>query len=131
MRRNTTAILAQDDFDVEYTPTISLGRYLLVGLAGVLIGYAIRLLVKVLSTVPPPALAPTPAGSAGPVTTFVTRHYYAVDCAVTLTLGLLVLIFFIKDGHPPDAGIQWYGALGIGVGLGLLTNSELVTKLPR
>lgn len=50
---------------------------------------------------------------------------------MTLLIGLFVLLYLLKDGHVPDSAAYWYGALVTGVGLGLLTNSELIVKLPR
>jgi hypothetical protein len=40
------------------------------------------------------------------------------------------MLALIKNGHPHDSAAQWYGALIGGVALGLLTNSELITKIP-
>jgi hypothetical protein len=31
------------------------------------------------------------------------KHYYLVDCSVTLVIGLFVLLYLIKDGHVPDS----------------------------
>jgi hypothetical protein len=128
----TEVILATDEFDVDYAPSISIPKYLVIGLLGVFIGWVIRLLVKVRDSIQPPPLAPVPgATTPGPVTRFVTRYYYWVDAGVTLAIALFVLVFLIKDGFPPEGASQWYSALGTGAGLGFLTNSELITKLPR
>jgi hypothetical protein len=122
------SIIQQSDFDVEYIPAIPIVQYLLWGLLGVAVGYGIRLLVKVLSKIPEPIPL---ANDDGPITKFVKKYYFLVDCLVTLVLGLFVLLYLIKDGHVPDSAAYWYGAVVTGVGLGLLTNSELIVKLPR
>lgn len=64
----------------------------------------------------------------GPITRFVKDHYCQVDFAVTVALGAAALIALIKDGHPPESASAWYSALILGLGLGALTNSELITK---
>jgi len=50
---------------------------------------------------------------------------------VTAAIGFLALVALVQDGQPPQNATYWYTALAVGVGLGLLTNSELLTKLPR
>jgi 4-amino-4-deoxy-L-arabinose transferase-like glycosyltransferase len=62
--------------------------------------------------------------SVGPITRFVQKNYYLVDCSVTLVVGLLSLTLLIKNNHAPDSGFYWYTAFGAGIGLGLLTNSD-------
>jgi hypothetical protein len=65
----------------------------------------------------------------GPITGFVMRHYYTVDGTVTLVLGILALLGLSAHGRPPESTAWWGAALTLGVGLGLLTNSELITKV--
>jgi hypothetical protein len=128
-----TANIATVDTSIpfSYVSRISIPAYFLLGGLGILIGYALRVLIKVLQTVPAPAPAPQQQQGAavGPVTAFVQNHYYLVDCGVTLTIGLLSLALLLKNNHVPDSGLYWYSALGAGVALGLLTNSELLSKL--
>ena len=57
--------------------------------------------------------------------------YYLVDFLVTLIIAFIVLATFIQGGRPPQSGATWYGALASGVGIGLFTNSELLTRLRR
>jgi hypothetical protein len=116
---------------VTLRPEQSLAAYLGLGALGILVGYLLRVLMKVLSTTTAPAPDPTadPPPVLGPIGRFVASHYYQVDCLVTLVLGLAALLFLVKDGHLPDNGVVWYGALLMGLALGLLTNSELITKL--
>jgi hypothetical protein len=123
---------SSESLELQYRNTwICIGLYLAVGLLGVLIGYAIRLLVKVLGTIPAPSPEPPePAAGEGPITRFVRGHYYFVDCSVTAILALLMMAALIKNGRPPESASQWYGALVAGAALGLLTNSELITKIP-
>lgn len=114
-----------------FVAEISLAVYLGVATIGVGLGYLLRLLIKVLTTVQPPPAAPVAGGEAatGPITRFVQRHYYWVDFLVTVGLGVVVLVWLSHDGRPPQTVAVWPKALATGVGLGLLTNSELLTKL--
>jgi hypothetical protein len=113
-----------------YVSRISIPTYFLLGGLGIFFGYLIRLLVKVLQAVPAPAPEPDPGQRAvGLITGFVQRHYYFVDCSVTLSIGLISLSLLLKDNHVPDSGMYWYSALGAGFALGLLTNSELLSKV--
>lgn len=116
----------------DYHPGVDLRSFILLGLLGIAIGYLVRLFIKILSEVPTPSPSPV-AGeqSPGPLTRFVQRHYYSVDFSVTLVIGFLALVTMIADGRPPQNASWWYSALAVGVGLGLLTNSELVVKIRR
>lgn len=126
------SILASAHFEFNYVVTdISLRIYFVMGVLGVFFGYWIRLLVKVLGTVPAPPPAPVPGAAVGPITAFVQKHYYLVDLLVTLLLGFLVLVSLVQGNRPPQVGSHWYTALTAGVGLGLFTNSDLITKLRR
>ncbi len=60
---------------------------------------------------------------------FVLEHYYWVDFAVTLTVGFLALAALMKNGRPPASAEYWPEAIVLGVGLGLLTNSDLLTRV--
>ena len=123
-------ILANDILEFQFKSEISLSLYFILGCLGIALGYAIRLLVQVLKKVPAPSPAPKAGGgSAGPITEFVQSHYYVVDFGVTLVLGFLVLVALLSDGSPPETGRMWPGALASGVGLGLLANSELITRI--
>jgi hypothetical protein len=128
-----SAAVADATVSFAYISRIPIWSYLLLGAIGIVIGYVLRLLIGTLKTVPAPPLAPQAEGgggpAVGPITTFVQQHYYFVDCAVTLTVGLLSLTLLLKNNHVPDTGLYWYSTLGSGVALGLLTNSELLSKL--
>ena len=123
--------LAHDSITIAILPQIPTPIFLTIAMLAAVIGYALRIAVKVLSSVSPgqPLMEGNP--KPGWLTQLVTLHYYRVDLAVTLVIAFFALLALIKDGHPPDSGATWYGAAGIGVGLGLLTNSELVTRLPK
>jgi hypothetical protein len=114
-----------------YKERISNCAYIVWGIIGIIIGYGIRLVLKAQQSVPVPLPAPAPPAPppGGPVTRFVTRYYYPVDGALTLIIGLLALLVLLKDNHVPDTTLYWYSALGAGVALGALTNSELITKV--
>jgi hypothetical protein len=119
-------------YDFDYSSDrLPISEYIWVGLLGVAIGYFVRLMVKTLGSVPAPKPAPgDPVPEDGPLTRFTRSHYYVVDGGVTLVLSLIVMLALIKNGRPPDSAAQWYGALIGGAALGLLTNSELITKIP-
>src|SRR5262249_17986829 len=121
---------------VDADAQLSTAAYLILGGGGISAGYGLRLLVRVLSAVP----VPQPFGSAeagelrvahqtGPVTSFVASHYYAVDFAVTLVLGFLALFALMRGADPPAIASAWPHAITLGASLGLLTNSELITRL--
>ena len=112
-----------------YTAQISTAAYVTLGGIGIALGYLLRLLVKLLGVVPRPApvlAAPPPEG---PIGRFVRTHYYIVDFLVTLTIGFLALAALMQGARPPQTAAAWPQALTLGVSLGLLTNSELLTKL--
>lgn len=121
--------LAETSVPFAYKSRISIPFYLFAGGLGILMGYGLRLLIKVLQAVPTPSPAPVPGPAPGPITAFVQKNYYLVDCGVTMAVGLLSLTILLKDNHVPESGLYWYSALGAGVALGLLTNSELLSKL--
>ena len=54
-----------------------------------------------------------------------------MDFLVTLALAFIVLATLVQGGRPPQAGTTWYGALASGVGIGLFTNSELLTRVRK
>jgi hypothetical protein len=114
-----------------YTKRLAIWDYLLLGLAGFLLGYLVRIFTTVLKAIPAPSPAPEPGTTAGdgPITRFVKAHYYFVDLAVSTLLGLAALLYLIRDGHPPDSASAWYGALLTGFGLGFLTNNDLMARI--
>lgn len=120
-----------------YRSGIPLYQYFLLGVLGIGVGYFARLVVDSLNALPKPVL-PVAAAAApnapqapdlGWFTVFIRGHYYFMDFAVTLVLGFLALTALVKDNHAPDSGMYWYSALSLGFGIGLLTNSDLVTRL--
>jgi len=129
-------LLADQTLPFDYkTNQISLRAYFALGVLGILIGYCLRLMLNVLATVPAPPLAAPPSGAVpplvGPITAFVQKHYYSVDVLVTIALGYFALVAMSQGNRPPQTANFWYSALAMGVGLGLLTNSELLTKLRK
>jgi uncharacterized membrane protein len=115
-----------------FTRRLSIGCYLLLGLAGFLAGYVVRILTTVLKVIPVPSPGPPKGGDAtgdGPVTRFAKAHYYLVDISVSTLLGLAALLYLVRDGHPPDSASAWYGALLTGFGLGFLTNNDLMARI--
>ena len=125
-------ILASKLLKFSYAPEISLYLFFVFATLGLIVGYWVRLIVKVLGAITPPPAAPEPAVPVpGPITRFVQAHYYLVDFLVTVALAFIVLATLVQNGRPPQAGSTWYGALASGVGIGLFTNSELLTRLRK
>jgi hypothetical protein len=116
-----------------YTRRLAVKAYFILGMAGFILGYFLRIITGVLKKIPPPAPAISGGGAGngqdGPVTAFVKRHYYMVDLVVSLVLAFVVLLYLMKEGHPPDSASVWSGALLIGVGLGFLTNNDLLARI--
>jgi hypothetical protein len=121
--------LASGSIALTVRPEQRLVSYLGVGAVGIVLGYLLRLVIKALSSTTPPVPVNQTGGQPGPITRFVANHYYPIDCAVTLVLGLAAMLVLVKDAHLPDNAANWYGAGLLGLGLGLLTNSELITKV--
>jgi hypothetical protein len=126
--------LVDSSIQFKYYERISVCAYLGWGILGIVLGYLIRLIIKAQQSVPVPSPAPeNPAVPAppppGPITRFITKYYYPVDGALTVLIGFLALLVLLKDHHAPDNVLYWYSALGSGVALGALTNSELITKV--
>jgi hypothetical protein len=111
-----------------YTRRIQVRYYFILGLAGFVLGYLLRIVTGVLKNVPAPAPV-LPNTQDGPITTFVRRHYYTVDFFVSLVLAFVVLLYLMREGHPPDSASAWYGALLTGIGLGFLTNNDLLARI--
>jgi hypothetical protein len=118
-----------------YTRRLEVKVYFMLGLAGFVLGYFLRIVTAVLKIIPAPA--PVVLGASGgtgtardgPVTVFVKGHYYLVDFLVSLVLAFIVLLYLMKEGHPPDSAAVWSGALLTGIGLGFLTNNDLLARI--
>jgi hypothetical protein len=128
--------LASSSYPFDYGAGISVPMYFLIGVLGIAMGYIARLVVDSLNSLPKPVIvasAVAPSGGVVPdlgwFTDFIRHHYYLMDFFVTLLLGFLALVALVKDNHAPDSGLYWYSALGLGFGIGLLTNSDLITRL--
>lgn len=123
--------VASDVLEFDYQPGLPVCIYLLVGVAGIAIGYVVRMLVLTLKAVEPQVEAEKLATSEGPkgLRKFVLQYYWWVDFSVTLVLGFLALLALMKDGRPPVTATYWHHAAMLGVGLGLLTNSDLLTRV--
>jgi len=136
-RLNFTAALsdksgqvASSTIAVEYESGIALSFYFAIGSLGIALGYLVRIVIDTLGSLPkPPAMALPDAPTPGPLGRFISVHYYLVDFMVSLLLGFAALVALVKEGHPPETGSAWYSALVLGLGLGLFTNSDLITRL--
>lgn len=142
-------------FTFSFTPVLEQQSYLLYGMLGVLFGYAVRVAKKQLeSTQPPPHVqaaqnaqaardsafvakaAAQAAGVAAPSTVVPTavqmayfKYWYAVDAFVTAIVGFIALLVLMRNGLPPANANFWFNGITIGFALGLLTNTELITKV--
>lgn len=143
--------LNQSHYVFSYTPHLVLLAFYLVGLLGVLLGWASKLVVKAhAGKTPPPivtglflspreaaANAQAMASGRGPVhgsrfavwLSSSAPAYYAVDLLLTLVIAFLALVALSREGHAPDAASTWQGAMILGFGLGLLTPSDLLGKV--
>ncbi|HYC58657.1 MAG TPA: hypothetical protein VEK79_03745 [Thermoanaerobaculia bacterium] len=132
-------------FSFTYVPLVTLRLYFLLGVLGIAIGYFVRAAKKLLdSTQPAPhrvALAQAQAIRAAgadnvvppstPQTLF-WKYWYLLDFGVTVILGIVVLITLMQNGLPPTTAGYPVNAFAIGFGIGLLTNTEIITKVtPR
>lgn len=125
-------VAASGSVSFEYVHRISVGLYLLLGCAGIFVGYLLRIVMQVQRDIGPspiPLVDNEEPNAPGPITIFVKAHYYLVDLAVAETLGLLSMVLLLKSGHVPDTSTHWYEALVLGVGLGLLANTDLVLRV--
>jgi hypothetical protein len=130
-----TTTLVHESIAVTAAPEQPILQYFGWGLLGIVIGYALRVAIKVQATITPPALVQEAPASGQPTPTkphwirvLITKYYYGVDMGVTVVLGGAAMVLLLKNGHLPDGGATWYGALVLGLGLGLLTNSDLITR---
>jgi hypothetical protein len=126
--------LAAERLTFEFEQGISLTCYFILGLAGIACGYLTRLIVDSLNSLPkPPTTAARDADTKkhylGWLADLIEEHYLFADFLVTVILGFAVLATLVKEDHPPDTGSYWYSALLLGFGMGLLTNSDLITRL--
>lgn len=128
-----TSVFATGSASFTYLRRIAVWMYFLLGAGGIAVGYLLRIVMQVQKTITPEEpFVEGESAKPGPITAFVTNHYYAVDFSVCLTLGLLSMLLLLKSGHVPDESAYWYEALVLGVGLGLLTNTDLVLRVrPR
>lgn len=126
------------DTALEFTftnTTIATSEYLLLGLLGVMVGYLIKLVMKVFSAIPAPPLENLQPNADpvadGPITRFIKARYYTADFLLTLAVGALVLLANLA-GAAPQPGTQWPSAIVFGVGIGVLANNDLIARLkPR
>lgn len=125
------AALATDQIvTITYTRRLAVKCYFLLGIIGFAIGYSLRVLTAVLKKIPAPNPAPADGEVAdGPITAFTKAHYYTVDFFVSLVLATVVLLYLMKEGHPPDSAAMWSGALLTGIGLGFLANNDLLARI--
>ena len=125
-------IIASKLLKFSYAPEVSLWVFFVFATFGLILGYWVRIIVKVLGAITPPSPQPESGAPApGPITKFVLGHYYLVDFLVTVALAFIVLATLVQNGRPPQSGSTWYGALAVGVGIGLFTNSDLLTRIRK
>jgi hypothetical protein len=122
--------IAQTAIPIDVVRSVSISRYVVMGLVGVFTGWVLRVLLFAQSQVAKPN--PSPDGRPeGRITQFIKNHYYLVDGLLTATLGLIALLALVQDGAPPNTVDSSISAYLIGTALGALTNSELLLKVRR
>jgi hypothetical protein len=134
---HTERLLQSHEITIMLRPQLAMGCYLLIGGLGILLGYLLRQIIRSTGQVRTPFLSQPPAEvprlpQQGWLTTMIQRKpstYFVVDGSVTLFLGLGAMLALVKGDLLPDAGTSWHGTLLLGAGLGLLTNSDLLTRL--
>jgi hypothetical protein len=120
-------VVTSGSVSFDYVHRIEVWRYFLLGGLGIVVGYLVRIVMQIQKDIGPPHNPLTAEEEKdGPITLFVKEHYYWVDFAVAETLGLLSMLLLLKNDHVPDTSAHWYEALALGVGLGLLANTDLV-----
>ena len=131
--KKAVTVITEKAFEFRYDPLMAVPQYLLMGGIGIVLGYFIRAATKQLAKTPPDhqverAKIQNDTTSSTARKWFVT-HWYAIDFLVTLIVGTVVLVVAMKDGLPPTTAPHWHNAFGTGFALGLLTNSELLTRI--
>ncbi len=132
--------IAASVFQLSFVPEIDLYRYFVLAAVGVLLGYIVKLFMKVRDSVPvPPAGAMFGAPTNESVQQQAENHlgkwlarprnYYAIDFLLTLTIAIIALCALARDGHPPDMGRTWTSAGVLGFGLGILTPNDLINRI--
>jgi hypothetical protein len=126
-----SSTVAAQTVTFSFASQISTVTYLVLGALGIGVGYILRFFVNILKAIPPPSPAPPLAGepAIGPISTWVASHYYFVDCLITFGLAFVALVALMQGSRPPQTAWAWPHALTLGVSLGLLTNSELFTRI--
>ncbi|HEX8152334.1 MAG TPA: hypothetical protein VF698_04370 [Thermoanaerobaculia bacterium] len=132
-------------FSFAYVPLVAVRTFFLLGALGIAFGWGVRVLKGLLdSTQPPPhklALAKAkqavsraaanvnaPPPPSAPQRAF-WRFWYLADFIVAMTIGIVFLITMMKNGLPPAAAGYPANTFAIAFGIGLLTNTELITKV--
>ncbi len=135
-RDTPTSATGRIDF-VHENVTVGTLSYLILGMVGVVFGYAIKMILKVFTALPVPQIAlfalkdGTETRAEGPITKFVRDHYYTVDLGLTIAIGFLVLLSNLTESGPA-AGTRWSAAVLLGAGIGVLANNDLLARLsPR
>ena len=124
--------IADDTVALKISPEVTVAGYLAWGLAGGILGYGLRIIVKALQSITPPNPAPLASDPPeGKITAFVRRHFYWVDCAVTIVIVAVLLLSLVLDGRAPASYRAWYSIFPYGVGLGLLANSDLILRFKK
>lgn len=128
LRRAGRSIRSYRSAALEVPYTTSSLLFLIAGLIGVLLGFAVKTLTQQ-STLLRSALTPH-SGFWGRLRglgrfLFVERLPYAIT---TSLIGFGVLVTQIRAGIPAGG---WVNALAIGIGLGVFADDALLTKLPK
>lgn len=133
--------VATSELGFSFRPEITAGCYLGLALMGLLLGWAIKRLIKYMAGVPDPADLPADRlaellsararrTTGDRVREFVARWFDLFDLLLTAVIGGAVIVGLMDDGAtPPAVAASWPHALILGVALGTLGNTELLTRL--
>jgi hypothetical protein len=144
--RASGAPLGEGHYTFTYAHLVSLKAFYPLALLGILLGWILKLLVKVNAGRKPPERVVNPFLSPkrveelrrnGPTESVgfakkleeSAKLYYLVDGALTLAIGFIALLAMTRDGAAPAAAAHWQGALIVGFGLGVLTPQDLLGKV--
>lgn len=142
-------------FSFTYVPLVDVQTYFILGAFGIVAGYVVRVAKKLLdSTEPAPhrvALAKaqvrrdaskgvtlskesteSDVAAAAPPSKpqmLFWKYWYAVDFTTAVIVGTVLLITLMQNGRPPSTAGYAANAFAVGFAIGLLTNTELVTKV--
>jgi hypothetical protein len=131
------ARVAGKSLTISVTPLIDFSSFVTWGAIGVALGFLAKYLIELMkwasSETPAQTATAGPGGSPKPSPDqlfFARKYYWLFDFMVTLILGVSALVLSAKGNLPPDLASSPWHAMVFGAALGLLSNSQLISRLP-